>query len=57
MLEKQFGFSSAETGLLMSFNDIGYLSCVIFAGYLARKVWKTNIKHIIIVISTGLLIL
>ena len=38
MLEKQFGFSSAETGLLMSCNDIGYLTCVIFAGYIARKV-------------------
>ena len=38
MLEKQFGFSSAETGLLMSCNDIGYLSCVLFAGYIARKV-------------------
>ena len=44
MLEKQFGFSSAETGLLMSFNDIGYLSCVIFAGYLARKVRTTYCK-------------
>ncbi|XP_045183048.2 solute carrier organic anion transporter family member 2A1-like [Mercenaria mercenaria] len=38
MLEKQFGFSSAETGLLMSCNDIGFLSCVIFAGFIARKV-------------------
>ena len=38
MLEKQFGFSSSETGVLMSCNDIGYLSCVIFAGYIARKV-------------------
>ena len=38
MLEKQFGFSSSETGFLMSCNDIGYLSCVIFAGYIARKV-------------------
>ncbi|WAR16347.1 SO1C1-like protein, partial [Mya arenaria] len=38
MLEKQFGFSSAETGFLMSCNDIGYLLCVVFAGYIARKV-------------------
>ena len=38
MLEKQFGFSSGETGILMSCNDIGYLCCVIFAGYIARKV-------------------
>ena len=38
MLEKQFGFSSAQTGLLMAFNDIGYLCCVVFAGYIARKV-------------------
>ncbi|XP_052765230.1 solute carrier organic anion transporter family member 2A1-like [Mya arenaria] len=38
MLEKQFGFSSAETGFLMSCNDIGFLLCVVFAGYIARKV-------------------
>ena len=38
MLEKQFGFSSSQTGLLMSCNDIGYLCTVIFSGYIARKV-------------------
>ncbi|WAR16343.1 SO2B1-like protein [Mya arenaria] len=38
MLEKQFGFSSAETGFLMSCNDIGFLLCVVFAGHIARKV-------------------
>ncbi|XP_060594364.1 solute carrier organic anion transporter family member 2B1-like, partial [Ruditapes philippinarum] len=38
MLEKQFGFSSAETGFLMSCNDIGFLSCIIFCGFIARKV-------------------
>ena len=43
MLEKQFGFSSAETGLLMSCNDIGYLCCVIFAGYIARKVCLSSV--------------
>ena len=43
MLEKQFGFSSGETGILMSCNDIGYLCCVIFAGYIARKVsWNDS---------------
>ena len=48
MLEKQFGFSSAETGLLMSCNDIGYLTCVIFAGYIARKVSTSwNKYHIL----------
>ncbi|XP_060594234.1 solute carrier organic anion transporter family member 2B1-like [Ruditapes philippinarum] len=38
MLEKQFGFSSAETGFLMSCNDIGFLSCILFCGFIARKV-------------------
>ncbi|KAL3863311.1 hypothetical protein ACJMK2_005076, partial [Sinanodonta woodiana] len=38
MLEKQFGFSSYDTGILMSCNDIGYLCTVIFMGYIARKV-------------------
>ncbi|XP_060600480.1 solute carrier organic anion transporter family member 1C1-like isoform X2 [Ruditapes philippinarum] len=40
MLEKQFGFSSAETGFLMSCNDIGFLSCIIFCGFIARKVFQ-----------------
>ena len=40
MLEKQFGFSSAEAGVLMSCNDIGFLCTVMFAGYLAKKVCK-----------------
>ncbi|KAL4218355.1 hypothetical protein ACF0H5_023092 [Mactra antiquata] len=38
MLEKEFGFSSADSGLIMSCNDIGFLTCVIFAGYIAKKV-------------------
>lgn len=38
MLEKQFGFSSSESGVIMSCNDIGYLCCVIFAGYIAKKI-------------------
>ncbi|KAL4218353.1 hypothetical protein ACF0H5_023090 [Mactra antiquata] len=38
MLEKEFGFSSADSGLIMSCNDLGYLTCVIFAGYIAKKV-------------------
>ena len=42
MLEKQFGFSSTQTGLLMSCNDIGYLCTVIFSGYIARKVRYQN---------------
>ncbi|OWF41742.1 solute carrier organic anion transporter family member 2A1-like [Mizuhopecten yessoensis] len=37
-MEKQFGLSSAESGLLMSFNDIGFLLCSLFISSLARFV-------------------
>ncbi|KAK3576478.1 hypothetical protein CHS0354_028527 [Potamilus streckersoni] len=37
-LEKQFGLSSAQTGFILSCNDIGYLSTTLFASYLARRV-------------------
>ena len=37
-LEKQFGMSSYQTGLLMSFNDIGFLTCCLFVTSVARYV-------------------
>ncbi|XP_069123732.1 solute carrier organic anion transporter family member 2B1-like [Argopecten irradians] len=37
-LEKQFGLSSAESGLVMSFNEIGFLVCSLFISSLARFV-------------------
>ncbi|KAK3088753.1 hypothetical protein FSP39_023325 [Pinctada imbricata] len=37
-LEKQFGMSSYETGLLMSFNDIGFLCCCLFVTSVAKYV-------------------
>ncbi|XP_061168483.1 solute carrier organic anion transporter family member 2B1-like [Saccostrea echinata] len=37
-LEKQFGFSSAQSGFLMSCNDIGFLLTTIFIAHLARNV-------------------
>ena len=37
-LEKQFGMSSYQTGLLMSFNDIGFLICCLFVTSVARYV-------------------
>lgn len=35
-LEKQFGFTSAQSGFLMSCNDIGFLLTTIFVANLAR---------------------
>ncbi|CAG5123255.1 unnamed protein product, partial [Candidula unifasciata] len=37
-LERQFGFSSYYTGIIMAANDIGFLVCVLFAAHLATKV-------------------
>ncbi|XP_050389579.2 solute carrier organic anion transporter family member 2A1 [Patella vulgata] len=37
-LERQFGFSSSETGLILAANDIGFLVSTLFVGYLAPKV-------------------
>ena len=37
-LEKQFGFSSSESGFLLSCNDIGYLLTTLIASFIARKV-------------------
>ncbi|XP_048736475.1 solute carrier organic anion transporter family member 2B1-like [Ostrea edulis] len=37
-LEKQFGFTSAQSGFLMSCNDIGFLLTTIFVAHLARTV-------------------
>ncbi|XP_063405834.1 solute carrier organic anion transporter family member 3A1-like [Mytilus trossulus] len=37
-LEKQFGFTSTQSGLLMSCNDIGYLAVTLFVSYFAEKV-------------------
>lgn len=36
-LERQFGFSSNQTGLIMAANDIGFLVFVLFVSYLAPK--------------------
>ncbi|VDI78736.1 solute carrier organic anion transporter family, member 2B, partial [Mytilus galloprovincialis] len=37
-IEKQFGFASTQSGLLMSCNDIGYLAVTLFVSYFADKV-------------------
>ena len=37
-IEKQFGFSSSESGFLMSCNDIGFLLTTLMFSYFARKV-------------------
>ncbi|XP_071142524.1 solute carrier organic anion transporter family member 1C1-like [Mytilus edulis] len=34
-IEKQFGFTSTQSGLLMSCNDIGYLAVTLFVSYFA----------------------
>ncbi|GFS18181.1 solute carrier organic anion transporter family member [Elysia marginata] len=36
-LERQFGFSSTQTGLIMAANDVGFLVCVLFLSYSASK--------------------
>ncbi|KAK3087647.1 hypothetical protein FSP39_008716 [Pinctada imbricata] len=37
-LEKQFGLNSAESGLVMSFNDIGFFTTILFAASIVRFV-------------------
>ncbi|XP_067667494.1 solute carrier organic anion transporter family member 2A1-like [Haliotis asinina] len=37
-LEKQFGLSSSETGLLMASNDIGYITVGIIISYFAHRI-------------------
>ncbi|CAL1547279.1 unnamed protein product [Lymnaea stagnalis] len=36
-LERQFGFTSQQTGLIMAANDIGFLLCVLFVSYSASR--------------------
>ncbi|KAK6167390.1 hypothetical protein SNE40_021429 [Patella caerulea] len=36
-IERQFGFSSSVSGLILSSNDIGYLLTTLFMSYIARK--------------------
>ncbi|CAG5123502.1 unnamed protein product, partial [Candidula unifasciata] len=36
-LEKQFGFNSHQSGIIMAANDMGYLVCVLFVGYVASR--------------------
>ncbi|XP_005104087.1 solute carrier organic anion transporter family member 74D, partial [Aplysia californica] len=36
-LERQFGFNSHQTGIIMAANDIGYLACVLFVSYSASR--------------------
>lgn len=36
-LERQFGFSSTQTGIIMAANDLGFLVCVLFLSYSASK--------------------
>ncbi|KAK3766324.1 hypothetical protein RRG08_044515 [Elysia crispata] len=36
-LERQFGFSSTQTGLIMAANDVGFLVCVLFVSYSASN--------------------
>ncbi|XP_076437182.1 solute carrier organic anion transporter family member 2A1-like [Babylonia areolata] len=37
-LEKHFGFNSAQTGLIMAANDVGFLAIILFASFMASKV-------------------
>ena len=50
-IEKQFGLSSSQSGLLLSCNDIGFLLTTMFFSYIARKVhiprtlWLTSMLY------------
>ncbi|XP_014770122.1 solute carrier organic anion transporter family member 1C1 [Octopus bimaculoides] len=46
-IERQFGFSSANSGFLLACNDIGFLSTVLFVSYCFRN------KHIPRVLAAG----
>uniref|UniRef100_A0A0B7BPZ4 Solute carrier organic anion transporter family member n=2 Tax=Arion vulgaris TaxID=1028688 RepID=A0A0B7BPZ4_9EUPU len=37
-LERQFGFTSSQTGIILAANDIGYLACVLIVGYMASRI-------------------
>ncbi|CAC5414794.1 unnamed protein product [Mytilus coruscus] len=37
-LEKQFGLSSYESGIIMTFNDIGFLACILLVSAIPRLV-------------------
>lgn len=37
-LERHFGFSSSETGLIMAANDVGFLIVILFVSHAATKV-------------------
>lgn len=37
-LEKHFGFSSTQTGLIMAANDVGFLAIILFVSFMASRV-------------------
>ncbi|KAL8573008.1 hypothetical protein ACOMHN_010438 [Nucella lapillus] len=37
-LERHFGFSSAQTGLIMAANDVGFLVIILFVSFMASQV-------------------
>jgi MFS family permease len=42
-LEKRFGLTSTETGIMWSLNDVTHIGLVVFAGYFGRKSHKPKI--------------
>ncbi|WAR03470.1 SO2A1-like protein [Mya arenaria] len=49
-IEKQFGLSSSQSGLLLSCNDIGYLLTTLLASYFARKVHIPRVLWLTVIV-------
>lgn len=52
-IEKQFGLSSAQSGFLLSCNDIGFLVTALFASYAASKVHIPRSLALMVIIYGG----
>ncbi|KAH3883708.1 solute carrier organic anion transporter family member 2A1-like isoform X1 [Dreissena polymorpha] len=49
-IEKQYGLSSSQSGLLLSCNDIGFLLTTLLASYFARKVHIPRVLWLTVVV-------
>ena len=57
-IERRFGLSSKQTGLIASMNDVSHILVVVFIGYIGRKAHKPKILSVSVVLCaiTGFMI-